>query len=137
MAKKTFTLEPQQELGTRIDQNLAKADQTPVPSVDAPRPLSTPQPSDLSLQTSDLSPQPSALRPQPSLLPSQQKGRETRTMVKQLWLDEEIYNRCVQAQADRKQAKLPSSFDALAYDAIVAYLNQIDHQSPFSSVAIP
>ena len=123
MAKKTFTLEPQQELGTRIDQNLAKADQTPVQSVDAPRPLSTPQPSDLS--------------PQPSLLPSQQKGRETRTMVKQLWLDEEIYNRCVQAQADRKQAKLPSSFDALAYDAIVAYLNQIDHQSPVSSVAIP
>lgn len=123
MAKKTFTLEPQQELGTRIDQNLAKADQTPVPSVDAPRPLSTPQPSDLSLQ--------------PSLLPSQQKGRETRTMVKQLWLDEEIYNRCVQAQADRKQAKLPSSFDALAYDAIVAYLNQIDYQSPVPSVAIP
>lgn len=123
MAKKTFTLEPQQELGTRIDQNLAKADQTPVPSVDAPRPLSTPQPSDLS--------------PQPSLLPSQQKGREKRTMVKQLWLDEEIYNRCVQAQADRKQAKLPSSFDALAYDAIVAYLNQIDHQSPVSSVVIP
>lgn len=130
MAKKTFTLEPQQELGTRIDQNLAKADQTPVPSVDAPRPLSTPQPSDLSLQPSDLT-------PQPSLLPSQQKGRETRTMVKQLWLDEEIYNRCVQAQADRKQAKLPSSFDALAYDAIVAYLNQIDHQSPVPSVAIP
>ena len=130
MAKKTFTLEPQQELGTRIDQNLAKADQTPVQSVDAPRPLSTPQPS-------DLSPQPSDLSPQPSLLPSQQKGRETRTMVKQLWLDEEIYNRCVQAQADRKQAKLPSSFDALAYDAIVAYLNQIDHQSPVSSVAIP
>ena len=130
MAKKTFTLEPQQELGTRIDQNLAKADQTTVPSVDAPRPLSTPQPS-------DLSPQPSDLTPQTSLLPSQQKGRETRTMVKQLWLDEEIYNRCVQAQADRKQAKLPSSFDALAYDAIVAYLNQIDHQSPVSSVAIP
>lgn len=130
MAKKTFTLEPQQELGTRIDQNLAKADQTPVPSVDAPRPLSTPQPS-------DLTPQPSDLTPQPSLLPSQQKGRETRTMVKQLWLDEEIYNRCVQAQADRKQAKLPSSFDALAYDAIVAYLNQIDHQSPVSSVDIP
>lgn len=130
MAKKTFTLEPQQELGTRIDQNLAKADQTPVPSVDAPRPLSTPQ-------SSDLSPQPSDLTPQTSLLPSQQKGRETRTMVKQLWLDEEIYNRCVQAQADRKQAKLPSSFDALAYDAIVAYLNQIDHQSPVSSVAIP
>lgn len=123
MAKKTFTLEPQQELGTRIDQNLAKADQTPVPSVDAPRPLSTPQPSDLT--------------PQSSLLPSQQKGRETRTMVKQLWLDEEIYNRCVQAQADRKQAKLPSSFDALAYDAIVAYLNQIDHQSPVSSVVTP
>lgn len=130
MAKKTFTLEPQQELGTRIDQNLAKANQTPVPSVDAPRPLSTPQPS-------DLTPQPSDLSPQPSLLPSQQKGRETRTMVKQLWLDEEIYNRCVQAQADRKQAKLPSSFDALAYDAIVAYLNQIDHQSPVSSVVIP
>ena len=130
MAKKTFTLEPQQELGTRIDQNLAKADQTPVPSVDAPRPLSTPQPS-------DLTPQPSDLTPQTSLLPSQQKGRETRTMVKQLWLDEEIYNRCVQAQADRKQAKLPSSFDALAYDAIVAYLNQIDHQSPVSSVVIP
>lgn len=123
MAKKTFTLEPQKELGTRIDQNLAKADQPPVPSVDATRPLSTPQPSDLS--------------PQTSLLPSQQKGREVRTLVKQLWLDQEVYNRCVQAQANRKQSRLPSSFDALAYDAIVAYLNQIDHQSPVSSVAIP
>lgn len=123
MAKKTFTLEPQKELGTRIDQNLAQAEQNPVPSVDAPRPLSTPQPS--------------TLIPQPSLLPSQQKGREVRTLVKQLWLDQDVYNRCVQAQANRKQSRLPSSFDALAYDAIVAYLNQIDHQSPVPSVAIP
>lgn len=114
MAKKTFTLEPQKELGTRIDQNLAQAEQTPVPSVDAPRPLSTPQPS--------------TLIPQPSLLPSQQKGREVRTLVKQLWLDQDVYNRCVQAQANRKQSRLPSSFDALAYDAIVIYLDQIDIQ---------
>lgn len=127
MAKKTFTLEPQKELGTRIDQNLAQAEQNPAPSVAT---KSQPKPAE---PTKPILPIESA---QP-LLPSQQKGREVRTLVKQLWLDQEVYNRCVQAQANRKQSRLPSSFDALAYDAIVAYLNQIDHQSPVPSVAIP
>lgn len=100
MARKgKYTLSQQEEeLGSKIDQNLNQE-----------------QPTNPTLQNSIA-----------SLLPSQIKGKEQRTMIKQLWLDEDTYNRCVQAQANRKKQKQPGSFDALAYDALVFFLDSLD-----------
>ena len=102
--KKTFTV-AQEELGNRIDQNLEQAEQGNAEE--------------------KMLAMPTILESETTSLPSQKKGREVRNMVKQLWLDEEIYNRCVEAQAERKKKRLPSSFDALAYDAIVNYLSAL------------
>ena len=103
--KKTFTVDAQEELGSRIDLNLQNAD------------MGTAEEKLLATPIVDV--------PSADILPSQQKGREVRPLVKQMWLDEEIYNRCIEVQAERKKKHLPGSFDALAYDALVHYLKEM------------
>jgi len=105
--KKTYTLDAQEhEIGAVIDQSINGETNKPT----AVQPIRQEADADK------------------VLLPSQLHPRETRNMIKQLWLDEDIYNKCVEVQASRKQRKLPGSFDALAYDAIVHYLDYLGKQ---------
>lgn len=112
MKKQRFSLATQEEeIGKVIDQNLSPKNEEEGNSsyvAVSPQPNDPTSPSDAKSQ---------------HLLPSQQKGREARPMIKQMWLDPDTYNRCVEVQAERKKSRLPSSFDALAYDALVFYLN--------------
>jgi len=122
MKKGKFTLAQEKELGTIIDQNIAgvkndNENENENENSAAVESSAVAQQSQSESKSQNESP----------LLPSQLNPREARTMIKQMWLDPETYNRCIQAQAARKQQRIPSSFDALAYDALVYYLNALNN----------
>ncbi|MBR1378010.1 MAG: hypothetical protein IJ557_02650 [Bacteroidaceae bacterium] len=57
-------------------------------------------------------------------LPSELKSRVNRLLVKQVWIDDEVNTWVFREQLSRKMHRRPSSFDAIAYDALVEYLNK-------------
>ena len=125
MKKGKFSLAQEKELGTIIDQNIAGVkNENEKENAAAPRDNdAASRNDDITISRNNESDRGGS--DESPLLPSQLNPREARTMIKQMWLDPETYNRCIQAQAARKQQRIPSSFDALAYDALVYYLDRV------------